>query len=205
MSPAPTIFLSYASDDRDFATRLAMDLRAGGAEVWIDQEEMRLGDVVVDRLQRAIAGSDFFAVILSRAALASAWVRKEVEIALWRETDSANSRFVPLLYGKCDLPSFLKDRVYADFTQPDSYAACVSQILQRVGLCQKPGLLVYDLGGGTFDCSVIRIKDEYRGRVNLEELARDMEAVGRKHELEIRGHEARERTGGQQEGSGDSQ
>lgn len=183
----PSLFLSYASVDRQFAIRLAMDLQAGGARVWIDQEEMRAGDLVVDRLRKAIEGMDYFAAILSPAALASEWVKKEIEIALWRENEATKTTFLPLLYQQCALPWFLKDRVYVDFTVANSYDDCVSQVLRRLGLASGPNLLVYDYGGGTFDCGVFKIKDEYRGKIDMEALARDVKELGDKYEQKIKG------------------
>jgi hypothetical protein len=196
MNEQPSLFLSYASADQQFATRLAMDLQASGAQVWIDQAEMRLGDFVVDRLRKAIEQTDYFAVILSPAALTSDWVKKEIEIAMWRESDTAQNTFLPLLYQKCELPWFLKDRVYADFTVMNSYEDCIARILQHLGLVSRSNFIVYDLGGGTIDSSVIRIKNEYRGKVDIESLARDVKDLGIKYEQEIRDQNKDERKKG---------
>ena len=191
MGEPSSLFLSYASADREFATRLAMDLKARGVRVWIDQEEMSLGDLVVDRLRQAIGKMDYFAVILSPAALASEWVKKEIEIALWQETDAEKSRVLPLLYQGCELPWFLKDRVYADFTKPDSYQDCVNRLLQKLGFESAPVFLVYDLGGGTLDVSLIKLKDEYRTKVDTERLFSDLSALGVKHQQEIENRDAK--------------
>lgn len=39
-----TIFLSYASQDADAASRICEALRAAGLEVWFDQNELIGGD-----------------------------------------------------------------------------------------------------------------------------------------------------------------
>ena len=40
---APAAFFSYCRDDSDFALRLAEDLKATGAAVWIDQLDIEPG------------------------------------------------------------------------------------------------------------------------------------------------------------------
>lgn len=40
----PKLFLSYSHHDREFAQRLAQDLRNNSVEIWLDQTEMKPGD-----------------------------------------------------------------------------------------------------------------------------------------------------------------
>ena len=42
--PPKSAFLSYARKDTQFALRLLYDLRAGGADLWIDQLDIKLGE-----------------------------------------------------------------------------------------------------------------------------------------------------------------
>jgi hypothetical protein len=44
-NPQPAVFLSYAREDAAATRRLAETLRAGGVEVWFDENELRGGDV----------------------------------------------------------------------------------------------------------------------------------------------------------------
>ena len=39
----PTAFFSYSRNDSDFALRLAKDLKSAGANVWIDQLDIKAG------------------------------------------------------------------------------------------------------------------------------------------------------------------
>ena len=43
-SRPPRVFLSYASDDRDLALRLANELRQFGIDVWFDAYNLAPGD-----------------------------------------------------------------------------------------------------------------------------------------------------------------
>jgi predicted nucleotide-binding protein len=73
-----TVFISYSSKDRDFAERLATDLRASGAGVWFDQWEIKVGDSITQKINDGIHDNDYLAVVLSPDSVASHWVRKEL-------------------------------------------------------------------------------------------------------------------------------
>ena len=65
----PTVFVSYASEDRDAARRLADTLlQAGFGDVWFDQHKLVAGDDWSDRIGEAIEHCDFFMPVLSRQA-----------------------------------------------------------------------------------------------------------------------------------------
>jgi len=81
------VFLSYAREDQAVADRLARWLRDRGIEpYWFQNEEQR-GRRFVGEMERAIAESDLFVVLLSPHFLISAWCRHERELALLREID----------------------------------------------------------------------------------------------------------------------
>jgi len=73
-----TVFISYSNKDRDFAERLATDLRASGAGVWFDQWEIKVGDSITQKINDGIHDNDYLAVVLSPDSVASPWVRKEL-------------------------------------------------------------------------------------------------------------------------------
>ena len=43
IEPAQSAFISYSRDDSEFALRLAQDLKAAAASVWLDQLDIRPG------------------------------------------------------------------------------------------------------------------------------------------------------------------
>ena len=53
-TPAGAVFVSYASQDAAAASRICDALRAGGIEVWLDQSELRGGDVWDQKIRREI-------------------------------------------------------------------------------------------------------------------------------------------------------
>lgn len=65
----PTVFVSYASEDRDAARRLADGLLAQGfSDVWLDRRKLKAGDDWSLRIDEALASCDFFVPVLSLQA-----------------------------------------------------------------------------------------------------------------------------------------
>jgi len=123
-----TVFISYSSKDRDFAERLAADLRASGAGVWFDQWEIKVGDSITQKINDGIHDNDYLAVVLSPDSVASDWVRKELNAAMMKELDRRSVFVLPILYRDCEIPSLIADKRYADFRK--SYEFGFSEVLK---------------------------------------------------------------------------
>ena len=80
--PLQLAFLSYARKDAEFALRLAKDLRAGGAAVWMDQLDIKPSERWDRAVEEALAKCPQLLVILSPDAVASVNVMDEVSLAL---------------------------------------------------------------------------------------------------------------------------
>ena len=78
-------FISYSSQDRDFADRLYADLQAKGIRCWLDHEHLKIGDEIRDVIEVSIRVHDKLLLVLSAHSVASKWVRNEVETALEKE------------------------------------------------------------------------------------------------------------------------
>ena len=59
------VFLSYASQDADVATRICEALRAAGIVVWFDQRELRGGDVWDGKIKGQIGDCALFVAVIS--------------------------------------------------------------------------------------------------------------------------------------------
>jgi hypothetical protein len=86
------VFISYDHADRALVERLAKDLRERGHTTWIDFEGIRGGDVWRQAIVDGIYASAVVIVMLSPDAIASEWVRIEVQTALEYE-----KKLIPLL------------------------------------------------------------------------------------------------------------
>ena len=127
-----TVFISYTYADQQFATRLAHDLRNSGIDTWIDVEQVMVGDSLIRTIGGAIKEADYLAVVLSSKSVRAGWVIREVEIAMSREIEGKRVRVLPLLIEECELPEFLRDKVYADFRKSDQYDEQLAKVLRRL-------------------------------------------------------------------------
>ena len=133
-----SIFLSHSHADSQFCRRLANDLQERGIRVWIDEAEMQVGDSLIEKISRAIAEMDYVAVVLSANSVKSRWVMKEVAIAMTKEIKGRRVKVLPLLLEECSIPTFLQDKVYADFRQPSKYEQELDRIVKRVSIISAP-------------------------------------------------------------------
>ena len=90
--PAPTLFLSYASEDRAAARILRDALRAHGLEVWYDESALDGGDAWDQKIRRQIRGCDYFMPLISAqtAARSEGYFRREWRLAVERTLDMAD-------------------------------------------------------------------------------------------------------------------
>lgn len=130
--PLKGLFISYTHSDKEFVQRLVSDLEKLQVPVWIDEKEHKLGDSLIERIQEGIDTMDYLAIVLSPESVSSKWVNKELDIAMNQEIEGKRVKVLPLLYRKCEIPSFLKDKIYADFTTEDNYYNGLGKIITRI-------------------------------------------------------------------------
>lgn len=98
------IFLAHSSADKKFVRKLATDLRSQGVRVWLDEWEIKVGDSIVEKVQRGIRSHPHLGVVLSPEALRSRWLRGELSAGLVKELRSNKVVVLPILHKNCRLP-----------------------------------------------------------------------------------------------------
>lgn len=131
---AKSIFLSHSSKDKFFVRTLADHLRGYGIKVWIDEAEINIGDSLTEKIGRAIEGTDYMGAVLSHNSINSEWVQRELQIALQKEIKGKKVVVLPILIETVELPPFLKDKMYADFTNPDQFENELFKLLRALGV-----------------------------------------------------------------------
>jgi hypothetical protein len=113
------VFLSYASEDKDWAVRLKNALQASGLKVWLDSEQLLPGDLFAEGLERGIQASRAMAIIASARSLRSNWVKEEYYRALGlANARDRRLRIIPVLIDSAEPSGFLASRSWADFRDP---------------------------------------------------------------------------------------
>ena len=108
-------FLSHSSKDKDFVRKVAEDLFINGYEVWFDEWELDWGDSLFEKIEEGIKESNFLIIVISSNSIKSRWVNNELKAALSNENESNTPFILPILYDDCEVPLFLKDKIYIDF------------------------------------------------------------------------------------------
>jgi uncharacterized protein YjbI with pentapeptide repeats len=98
MSPLSfySCFISYSSNDQEFATCLHVDLQSKGVRCWFAPEDLKIGDKLRGAFDEAIHVYDKLLVILSESSVKSTWVEKEVETAFDKERKQNRTVLFPI-------------------------------------------------------------------------------------------------------------
>ncbi len=123
-------FISHSSKDKRFVRQLAADLVENGVQVWLDEQRIRVGDSIPEKIAQGIAESDFFLLVISRNSVESEWVRKELSGAMVREIERRRVTVMPVKVDDAQVPASIADKKYADFS--GSYAAGLSELLVAI-------------------------------------------------------------------------
>lgn len=113
-SPAPKVFLSYASENRDEVETLAAQLQSRGIDVWHDRQNLRAGDkwdrVLIDVIEKHV---DYVVVVQTPEMVerVEGVFNSEIAAAARRHVKMSNQfRFlIPVAIGGCELLASLKE------------------------------------------------------------------------------------------------
>lgn len=143
---APKIFLSYASEDRDWVDQLGESLQAQGFAIWKDRQDLRTGDdwsrVLVDVISRRV---DYVIVVQSEHMMnrVVGVFHREIEVALQKqaemgEFDGNRLRFLlPVKIGNCPTLASLSSLHVLTLSSPTDVsmlAASIDEDWKRRGL-----------------------------------------------------------------------
>ncbi|HSS51439.1 MAG TPA: toll/interleukin-1 receptor domain-containing protein, partial [Thermoanaerobaculia bacterium] len=133
-------FISYSSQDHEFAERLHADLQNKGVRCWFAPEDLRIGDKFRQRIEESIRLHDKLLLILSDNSISSPWVEEEVESALERERKEGRQVLFPVRIDdavkkreQAWAASLRRMRHIGDFTQwkdHDSYQKTFGRLLR---------------------------------------------------------------------------
>jgi glycogen debranching enzyme len=80
------VFVCHASEDKhDVANPLAAALQQRGLTVWIDEQELHIGDSLLRRIDEGLVNSTFGVVVLSPSFFRKAWPKRELDSLTTRE------------------------------------------------------------------------------------------------------------------------
>jgi formylglycine-generating enzyme required for sulfatase activity len=136
MMGKPRIFVSHSHTDDGVTERLVADLRQAGADAWMDTTDLGAGNFQ-QRINDALAECDWFVLVLTRDALASLWVRQEVDAANRLKNQRRIRDLILFQAGPLDhreLPPLWGVYNIFDATEEHNYMPARNRTLAAVGL-----------------------------------------------------------------------
>src|SRR5687767_4725114 len=106
------VFISHSSVDKEFVRTLKKDLNTNAIQTWFDEDQLELGDSLLDKLESGLSESSHFIIVLSHASTNSDWVKYEVKKALENKSINLSSKIIPLKYNECEIPIELTSLLY---------------------------------------------------------------------------------------------
>ena len=155
----PSVFLSHNSKDKPFVRQLATRLSDEGVVVWLDEAVLNIGDSLIEKISEGIKGMDYVAAVISKNSVASAWVQKELSLAMTKEIAGRKVVVLPIVIDDCDLPDSLGDKLYADFRDPSAFDASFGKLLKAIGISTTPSPAAHpkELVNGIEDIRIIGV------------------------------------------------
>jgi TIR domain len=142
-------FISHAGEDKETVARpLAQRLEGLGHTVWLDEQELVVGDSLSESIDRGLAASRFGVVVLSKSFFGKSWPQRELAGLVARETIHGERVILPIWHGidAADVAKFsppLAER-YAASTRDglDSVAQKISDTIRKRGVGPaRPGCI----------------------------------------------------------------
>jgi formylglycine-generating enzyme required for sulfatase activity len=126
------VFISHSSQDDDFVTRLAADLRAAGLEPWVDHEDILPGANWDESVAAALRTCTAMVLVLTPLAVESDNVTDE-----WSYFLDEKKPVYPVIRETCEIPFRLRRRQYVDFTRGGEQA--LAELLKALSGSQPTG------------------------------------------------------------------
>jgi hypothetical protein len=117
------IFISYSTQNAQYAFGVAKKLREEGFDVWIDDSKLRSGDNWWEVIVRALRGCSAFLVIMTPESKNSRWVQREVTLA-----DNWQKPTFPVLLAGDNWEIFVLTQ-FEDVRRPDAQPPNYSGVL----------------------------------------------------------------------------
>lgn len=135
----PKVFLSYAWENRDLASKIAHALQRNGIDTWWAEWCLSAGDSLRQKIDAGLGDCTHFVVLLTPESIHKPWVNQEMDAGLVRRLDQ-QAKFIPLRHNLSPslLPPLLRGMLSPDV---DADATNIQQLINDIhGVTRKPPL-----------------------------------------------------------------
>lgn len=139
VATTPKVFLSYAWEDKDLASRIAHALQANGIDTWWAEWCMSAGDSLRQKIEEGLGDCSHFVVLLTTNSISKPWVKLEIDAGLMLKLQS-QAKFIPLRYQLSveHLSPLLRGMLSPSVDAPEQD---ITQLINDIhGVTKKPSL-----------------------------------------------------------------
>lgn len=111
------VFISHSTKDKRFVRTLKEDLNENNIETWVDEDQLDIGDSLIDKIESSLEESTHFLIILSPNSVNSDWVKLELNKAIKQVSEKLMKKIIPVQYRECEIPQELKGLLYFDLSK----------------------------------------------------------------------------------------
>ena len=149
MTTGGRIFLAHAREDKAQVRKLYDDLKARGFDPWLDEKDLRAGQIWKTEIPKAIRQARLFlACLSSRSVDKIGYVQSEFRHALstFGERPPGSIYLIPVRLDECDVPDLqipdrglsLKDIHWVDLWQQGGFDQLVADLEYALGVANSP-------------------------------------------------------------------
>ncbi|MBD0304533.1 MAG: leucine-rich repeat domain-containing protein [Tolypothrix sp. T3-bin4] len=128
-------FLCHASADKEVVRQIAKDFKLRGIRYWLDDEQIRPGENIMDKIVEGLQKSRHIIPCLSNNQLKSNWSKKEYQVILMRIINGHSKQLViPLILDDTedeDIPTFLSDIRCERYCMANQYEGLLDFLARR--------------------------------------------------------------------------
>ena len=124
------VFLSHSSSDKRVVRHINSDLKSHGFATWLDEEQIPFGGSIVDGIEKGLKSSDVLLIFISSSSTVSKWAKGEWHTKFFHQINEGRISVIPIKLDECEMPVFLTDRRYADFSNKSDYDRNFSLLLR---------------------------------------------------------------------------
>jgi class 3 adenylate cyclase len=133
----PSVFLSYAKEDRKTTFEIFEFLKSAGIDPWLDEEDLQPGDRWAERIEQSMRFSDFIIICFSKQMINKVGhIQVELKQALeLSKRYPQNQPFVfPVRLDDCEIPDAFKQWQWLDWAKIEERERLITVIKGKRGL-----------------------------------------------------------------------
>ena len=132
------LFVSYSTADSDKVGAVVDRLKEYGLDVWIDQDQIGLGDNIVSRIDEGLRAAKYFLIFASQSYFERAWTRDEYFAAFYSALTAAERKVFVIELEDVELPPLLAARRHIRWTGPEAVAGEIAAAIARADAGRGP-------------------------------------------------------------------